>query len=74
MSNPSFERDLCGNCGQWREMHYDVRGDWRGEDLETPCVEYFGVMPTEKRRKEKQKDLEAYIQTQLYAADTDPAP
>lgn len=54
-----MDRDLCGNCGRWREEHYNQLGAWRGEQLQPPCVEYYGVVPSPERRAKKQDQLNA---------------
>ena len=54
MENPRFARDLCGNCGRWREEHYGADNSWlEGQ----PCAEYIGITPGEDRRKKKDREL-----------------
>ena len=48
-------RDLCGNCGEWRELHYTPSGAWKGEEL--GCDEFRGTTPTEEKRAKKEKEL-----------------
>lgn len=53
--SPRQERDLCGNCDRWRELHYNDQGEWVTDQ---PCSEYDGIVPDAARRKRKEKELE----------------
>lgn len=50
------ERDMCGNCGNWRELHYHpMTKAWVGDRID--CVEYIGVQVSLERRRTKADDL-----------------
>lgn len=51
-----MERDLCGNCGHWREEHYNASGVFVA-DRWFNCVEYLGTVPTEERRAKKREEI-----------------
>lgn len=41
------DRDICANCGRWREQHYREDGSWDHEaNAEAECDEYYGRTPT----------------------------
>lgn len=52
-----MDRDLCANCDQWREQHYNKSGIWIGDRI--GCVEYQGSEPTDERREKKKKEIAA---------------
>lgn len=57
-----MDRDMCANCGHWREEHYNngaAGGPYIADKL-FGCHEYQGSVPTAERRKEKDGDLEAF--------------
>lgn len=51
-----MDRDLCANCGHWREEHYNASGAFIG-DRWYNCVEYLGTVPTAEQRAKKGEDL-----------------
>lgn len=51
-------RDMCANCGRWREEHYAASGAWMGDAI--PCPEYYGTEPSAAERKRKDSDLEKH--------------
>lgn len=53
-----MDRDLCANCGHWREEHYGVTGEFIGGRV-FGCAEYQGIEPTEERRAKKADQLRA---------------
>lgn len=57
-----MDRDLCANCGHWREEHYNngaAGGPYIAHEL-FGCAEYQGSVPSSERRAEKADDLEAF--------------
>lgn len=53
----SQDRDLCMNCGRWREQHYSGGVFTAHQQPENPCHEYQGGVASPKRRKAKDDDL-----------------
>lgn len=53
------ERDLCMNCGRWREQHYSGGIFTAHLQPVEACHEYQGGVPDPVRRKRKDDDIEA---------------
>lgn len=51
------DRDLCANCGHWREEHYGVAGEFQGQLF--GCAEYQGVEPSDDRAARKADEVRA---------------
>lgn len=51
------DRDLCANCGRWREEHYGGGGIWIADRWQVPCLEYWGTTASEERRARKADEL-----------------
>jgi hypothetical protein len=51
-----MERDLCGNCGAWREEHYGGGGQFIAH-MRFGCMEYNGVQANDAQRKSKDEDI-----------------
>lgn len=52
------DRDMCANCGHWREEHYNRSGVFVADRLFN-CIEYSGTGATDEQRKTKAKDIKA---------------
>lgn len=50
-----MDKDLCSNCGHWREEHYDITGASQAHLL--GCHEYQGERPTPERANKKNAEL-----------------
>lgn len=51
------ERDLCANCGRWREQHYNLSGIFTADRQDPPCLEFQGSVASAKRSDRKRDDL-----------------
>lgn len=54
----SQDRDMCANCGNWRELHYAGESGIYIGDKVLGCYEYQGSAVPEERRKNKAKEID----------------